>query len=190
MKSAVAMGASFGGLAALVTLLGTLGPGYRTPILVALHLHPHGRGDELASLLASQTGLPTVTASDHEPIRAGYVHLAPANYHMLVDTYDTLVLSVDRPVHLSRPSIDVLFESAAEVFGAGLAGVVLTGANRDGANGLAAVHEAGGLCLVQEPRTAEVPIMPAASLATVPAAEALPLAPMARRLKEFDRYDD
>ena len=104
-------------------------------------------------------------AQDKEPVQAGTVYIAPPDYHLLLDRGPTLALSTDELVHYSRPSIDVLFESAADVYGKGLLGIILTGWNQDGADGLQAVHRAGGLTIVQNPDTAEAPVMPQAALA-------------------------
>jgi two-component system chemotaxis response regulator CheB len=113
----------------------------------------------LAEVFSRKCLLDVREAQDKEPVIAGTVYFAPANYHLLLDHGPQLALSVDDLVHHSRPSIDVLFESAAEVYGNRLLGIILTGANEDGAQGLAAVHDAGGLTVVQTPETAQSPQM-------------------------------
>lgn len=170
--AAVAVGTSSGGWDAVLRLLGSLGPSFGPSVLLVLHRHRHSPAS-LAERLGRESGMRVVDVMDHQRIEPRTVHVAPANYHMIVATDQTLVLSVDEPLHHSRPSVDVLFESAAEVFGEGLAGVVLTGANDDGARGLLAIQRAGGRCFVEDPATAEVAVMPAAARTAVPEARAL-----------------
>jgi len=175
----VVVGMSWGGLQAFSALLRRLPADYPVPVAVVQH-----RSRESTSLLAlvlqDAAALPVHEVEDHDPIVPG-VHLAPADYHLLVG--DGLFnLSVDPPVRFSRPSIDVTFTSAAESYGARVAGVVLTGANDDGARGLACSAEHGGLALVQDPATAEVPTMPQAALRRVPTAEVHTLDGLADRL--------
>jgi two-component system chemotaxis response regulator CheB len=121
---------------------------------------------------------------DKEPLEPGTVHIAPANYHVLIDA-GYLSLTVEEPVRFSRPSIDVMFSSAADTYGSGAIGVVLTGANEDGARGLSHIVKRGGRALVQDPKTAEIPIMPVAAIKAVPSAEVLPLDGLAPRLIEL-----
>lgn len=182
--AAVAVGASFGGMEAVLRLLVSLGPAFGPPVLLVQHRHRHSTGS-LAEQLGRDGGMRAVEAADHQRIEPGTLHVAPANYHMLVASRDTLVLSVDEPVRYSRPSVDVLFESAAEAFGDGLAGVVLTGANEDGARGLTAIHASGGCCFVQDPSMAEVPTMPLAALSAVPEALALPVEEIGMELRRL-----
>src|SRR5690606_20159893 len=129
----------------------------------------------LANLFSQRCALRVVEAEPGAPIERGSVYFAPADYHLLVEPSRRCSLSIEPPVHFSRPSIDVLFESAAAAYGSALAGLVLTGASADGALGLRAVAEAGGRPIVQDPATAEVPIMPRAALAQVPEAKVMPL---------------
>jgi two-component system chemotaxis response regulator CheB len=121
---------------------------------------------------------------DKDSLCPGTVHLAPANYHALIDE-GWISLTVEDPVRFSRPSIDVLFISAADTYRTGAIGVVLTGANEDGARGLRHIVERGGRALVQDPKTAEIPIMPSAAIRTVPTAEVLALDAIAPRLIEL-----
>jgi two-component system chemotaxis response regulator CheB len=155
---AVVIGASAGGVQALSVLLPALPAHALAAILIVLHL-PRDRPSLLADVFAQKCSLDVLEAQDKEPIVPGTVYFAPANYHLLVDQGPQLALSVDDLVHHSRPSIDVLFESAAEVYGNRLLGIILTGANEDGAQGLASVHDSGGLTVVQEPATAHAPQM-------------------------------
>ena len=160
---AVVVGASAGGVSALQRLLGSLPPSFPLPILVVLHL-PRDRPSSMRELLEQHCALPVNEALDKQPLGAGIV-LAPPDYHLLVEPGGTLALSVDEPVLFSRPAIDPLFESAAAVFGEHLLAIVLTGANNDGSEGLAAVRRAGGTAWVQAPADAQVPTMPAAAIA-------------------------
>jgi two-component system, chemotaxis family, protein-glutamate methylesterase/glutaminase len=158
----VAVGASLGGARAIETILGSRPPGCTTPIVVAQHRH-RTSGAILAALLQRSTTLTVVEAEDRMPLEREHVYLAPADYHLLV-TRGQLHLSVDEPVRYARPSIDVLFESAADAYGEGLTVIVLTGANNDGADGAKAVRRHGGRILVQDPATAEARAMPEAAL--------------------------
>lgn len=170
--SLIAVGASWGGLKALRAIAHGLPPHFRVPI--ALVQHRSKESAALRDLLQDCTSLIVCEVEDKQPIMGGYIYLAPPDYHLLVDG-DGFSLSVDEPVRYSRPSIDVFFESVAERFGAGAVGVVLTGANEDGAAGLRQIAARGGLAIIQDPRTAESPIMPRAALKAVPAAQTLPL---------------
>ena len=177
--SLVVVGMSWGGLHAFSELLRRLPGDFPLPVAVVQH-----RSRESTSLLAEVlqdvSALPVHEVEDNDPVGPG-VHLAPADYHLLVG--DGLFnLSVDAPVRFSRPSIDVTFTSAAESYGARVAGVVLTGANDDGARGLACIAEHGGLAMVQDPATAEAPTMPQAALRRVPSAEVHTLDALADRL--------
>jgi two-component system, chemotaxis family, protein-glutamate methylesterase/glutaminase len=155
---AVVIGASAGGVEALSVLLPALPEDCVTPVFVVIHL-PRDRPSLLVDVFASKCSLDVREAQDKEPVAAGTVYFAPANYHLLLDRGPQLALSADDLVHHSRPSIDVLFESAADVYRERLLGIILTGANEDGAAGLAAVHDAGGVTVVQAPETAQSPLM-------------------------------
>ncbi len=167
----VVIGGSKGGMRALQVVLGTLPAGFPLPVAVALH-REKGSGEELAVLLQKTTPLVVVEPDDKETILPGRIYLAPPDYHLLVDG-SHFALSIDELVEYARPSLDVLFESAVEVFREKLIGVILTGENQDGARGLAAVKARGGLTVVQDPATAEAPSMPAAAIAAVPGATIL-----------------
>ncbi len=160
------MGASWGGLVALESVLGGLPRSFRTPIAIAQHRSRDGGSEGLARLLGTHTDLPVADAEDKQPIEPGQVYLAPPDYHLYVDE-DGFSLSVDDAVLYSRPSIDVLFESAADVYRDRLIGVVLTGANEDGAHGIAAVKRLGGHAIVQNPADAERSEMPRAALRAI-----------------------
>jgi two-component system chemotaxis response regulator CheB len=181
--SVVGIGTSWGGLAAMSRLLGSLPGDFSLPVVVVQH---RGKDSDrlLTELLQDATELRVCEAEDKEPLVPGTVHIAPANYHVLIDD-GYLSLTVEEPVRFSRPSIDVMFSSAADTYGAGAIGVVLTGANEDGARGLSHIVRRGGRALVQDPRTAEIPIMPLAAIKAVPSAEILSLEALAPRLIEL-----
>lgn len=175
---AIVIGASAGGVEAIGTLLPALPARLQAPVFIVLHL-PRERPSLLATVFQAKCALPVKEASDKEPVVAGTVYVAPPDYHLLIDAGPLTALSADDPVHYSRPAIDVLFESAADVYRTGLLGVVLTGGNQDGAAGLAAVIAAGGLGVVQRPDSAQVTYMPAAALQRNPSSRALTLGEIA-----------
>lgn len=160
---AIVIGGSAGALEALGALLPALPADLAAPVLLVLHL-PARRPSLLGEVLAARTRLRVKEAEDKEPLAPGTLYLACPDYHLLVERDRRLALSVDDPVHFSRPSIDVLFESAADAFGPALVGVLLSGANEDGAAGLARIAARGGRALAQTPETAQVPTMPEAGL--------------------------
>ncbi len=161
---AVVIGGSAGSVQALDVLLPGLPATLRASVLVVLHL-PRHRPSLLCNIFRPRCMLPLHEAEDKEPVAPGAVYFAPPDYHLLVEAGPALALSVDAPVHYCRPSIDVLFESAADTYGSRLLGIVLSGANHDGAHGLAAIEAAGGLAIVQHPASAGVRAMPEAALA-------------------------
>jgi two-component system, chemotaxis family, protein-glutamate methylesterase/glutaminase len=177
--TAIVLGVSLGGVDALTFLLPQLPRDFRPALLIVLHI-PAEWPSLLVDIFAPRCPLPVREAQDKEPVMPGTVYFAPPDYHLLVDSGPTLSLSVDEPVHYSRPSIDVLFESAAYIYGPRLAAIILTGANEDGAQGLATVRAAGGITLVQTPETAHVATMPAAALARGPADFVLTLEQLAQ----------
>jgi two-component system chemotaxis response regulator CheB len=179
---AVAIGASAGGIQALSVLLPALPAKAAVAVFIVLHL-PRDRPSLLAEVFSRKCLLDVREAQDKEPVIAGTVYFAPANYHLLLDHGPQLALSVDDLVHHSRPSIDVLFESAAEVYGNRLLGIILSGANEDGAQGLAAVHDAGGLTVVQTPETAQSPQMVLSALNLRRPDHVLPLEEIAALLR-------
>jgi two-component system chemotaxis response regulator CheB len=183
--SVVVLGTSWGGLSAMKELLGGLPKKFPIPILAVQH---RGKDSEalLAQLLQDATDLHVCEIEDKDVLCPGTVHLAPANYHVMLEP-GYASLTIEEPVRFSRPSIDVTFTSAGDTYGAAAIGVVLTGANEDGALGLAHIVNRGGRALVQDPKTAEIPIMPQAAIKAVPAAEVIPLSKLARRLIELSR---
>lgn len=180
----VAIGCSWGGLEALSALLEGLPD--ELPVAVVIVQHRLHRPSELAGLLANHTSWPVSEADDKEGISPRRVYLAPPGYHLLVDG-DRFALSTEAPVRNSRPSVDVLFESVAAAYGPRVIGVVLTGANDDGALGLREIVAAGGAAVVQDPATAERPTMPIAALATGVDATVVALADLGATLAEVAR---
>lgn len=182
LPEAVVIGASAGALEALSVILPAFSPDYRLPIFVVVHLPPDRRS-VMAELFQAKIRLAVREAEDKEPISGSTLYFAPPDYHLLVEADRTLSLSRDEPVLFSRPSIDVLFESAADAYGAALIAVVLTGANADGAEGLAAVVKAGGTALVQNPQGAFASAMPEAAIQACPGARIMSLEAIARYLE-------
>ena len=159
----VVAGASSGGIQALSKLLSALPRELGAHLAAVLHRSKND-GEDLTRCLQSASALPIREAEDKDNLRLGTAYIAPANYHLLVEK-DALALSTEGPVGWARPSIDVLFESAADSWGERVIGVILTGANSDGSLGLARIREAGGLTIAQEPSEAECPVMPRAAIA-------------------------
>jgi len=170
----VAIGASWGGLRAVEHVLGSLPADFGAAVVLAQHRRADYDDGRLERLLAARCALPVAEAEDKQALAAGVVLVAPADYHLLVEG-GSVALSVDAPLHHSRPSIDVLFGSAADAYGERVAGVVLTGANADGADGLARIALRGGTAIVQDPETAERREMPDAALAATPDARVVSL---------------
>ncbi len=160
---AVVIGVSAGGLDALDSILPQLPAGFPVSVLIVQHISPDS-DNFLSKRFERRCSNRVKEAEDKDVILPGTIYFAPPNYHLLVETDKSLALSVDPRVNFSRPSIDVLFETAAEAFLDTLIGVILTGSNEDGAEGLAAVKEHGGLAIVQDPRTAAAEQMPLAAL--------------------------
>jgi two-component system, chemotaxis family, protein-glutamate methylesterase/glutaminase len=178
----IVVGASWGGLHAVGRLLEALPAELDVPIAVAQHRGPDARTTNLAELLASSSTRPVRDASDKEPIEHGVAYLAPPDYHLLVEP-GHFALSTEPRVNYARPSVDVLFESAADSYGPAAIGIILTGANEDGAAGLARIKEAGGVAIVQDPKTAERAQMPEAAIAATKADVVLPLEEIAPFLR-------
>jgi two-component system chemotaxis response regulator CheB len=181
----VVIGTSTGGIEALITLLAALPQDFVPAILVVMHI-PASNQSLLESVLAPHCLLPVREAEDKEPIARGTVYLAPPGYHLLAERGGTLALSVDEPLNFCRPSIDVLFDSAAYACGEALLGIVLTGANQDGARGLRSIRAAGGLAWVQDPATALANAMPQSAIEHAGADRILTLPEMARALARLN----
>jgi two-component system, chemotaxis family, protein-glutamate methylesterase/glutaminase len=178
---AVAIGASAGGVEALSQLLPALPRDFRPAVLVVLHVRPDVPS-LLPGLLGARCRLPVIEPNDKDEVAGGTIYIAPPGYHMQVDPNGSIALSIDPPVQFSRPSVDVLFESAAHAYGDVLLGIVLSGANDDGARGLAAIRRAGGYCWAQDPATAPSDAMPRGAIARGGVHEILTLERMAERL--------
>jgi two-component system chemotaxis response regulator CheB len=183
---AIVVGASAGGVEALLKIFRPLPKGFRLPIITVLHL-PDERRSLLAEVFSSHLAIPVKEADDKETIVPGTLYLAAPGYHLSVEQDLTLSFSQEERVHHSRPSIDILFESAADVYGARLAGVLLTGANSDGASGMARIKEYGGLTVVQDPSQALARTMPDAALALHTPDFLLPLPDIGPLLVELER---
>jgi two-component system chemotaxis response regulator CheB len=160
--SAIIIGVSAGGVEALNELFPQLPKNFPLPILVVLHLNPTGAF--IPNAFYPPPGMTLREAEEKEAILPGVVYFAPPNYHLLVEDDETFSLSVEAPVCYARPSIDVTFMSAAEVYRKRLIGIVLTGANEDGANGLKRIKDLGGLTIAQDPKEAKTPTMPEAAI--------------------------
>ncbi|MDJ0763681.1 MAG: chemotaxis protein CheB [Myxococcota bacterium] len=181
---AVVMGVSAGGLAAISEILSQLPTGFNLPLLVVQHVHPR-QDAAIGNLYNNICPLPVKEAEDKEEIAPGCVYFAPPNYHLLVERSGTVALSADEKVNWARPSIDVLFESAVYAWGGQLVGIILTGANNDGARGLKLIRAAGGYTIAQDPTTAEYPEMPQSALDAGAVLEVLPLGEIGLRLSLF-----
>jgi two-component system chemotaxis response regulator CheB len=183
---AVVVGASAGGVQALLQIFAGLGADYRLPIIAVLHL-PDDRRSQLADVFQQRLGIRVKEADDKESLHGGTLYFAASGYHLLIENDRSFSLSREEPLHFSRPSIDVLFESAADVYGPGLMGVLLTGANEDGAQGIATIKRMGGLTVVQDPADAQVSTMPEAALALSPADFVLPIPGIQALLAELNK---
>ncbi|MFL6627587.1 MAG: chemotaxis protein CheB [Vitreoscilla sp.] len=172
---AVVIGASAGGFEAILAVLKDLPPAYPMPLVAVLHLPDHHES-RLPELFGHRLALQVREARDKEPLAPGILYVAPSGYHLQVEADRSFSFSCEARVSYARPSIDVLFETAADAYGQALAGVLLTGANYDGAAGLAGMKVAGALTIVQDPASAEVPTMPEAAIRRAPPDLILPLA--------------
>lgn len=169
----VVVGTSWGGLAALKTLVGALPASFRMAVTLVQHRHKDS-DHVLRALLQERSPLVVCEVEDKMPLEEGHIYVAPPDYHTLIEP-GHFALSTEAPVRFSRPSIDVTFNSAADAYGHRVVGIVLTGANKDGASGLLRISELGGLAIIQDPKTAESPTMPEAAQKAVPRARVMPL---------------
>lgn len=172
---AIIIAGSAGGVDALLQLLPALPAGMRVPVICMLHL-PANRESRLAELFAERAAVPVREAADKQPVEDGTLYFAGSGYHLSVEHDRTFSLSCEPPVHFARPAIDLLMQSAAEVFDAALVGILLTGANQDGAAGMAQIAARGGLTVVQDPAEAQVATMPQAAIDAHQPGLVLPLA--------------
>jgi two-component system chemotaxis response regulator CheB len=178
----VVIGASYGGLSALQMLLADLSPEFPLPLVIVQHRRKDA-DDGLCEYLRKRSRLPLIEPNDKEKLEPGHVYLAPRDYHLLIEK-SIFALSTESPVAFARPSIDVLFESAAAIYHERVIGVILTGANSDGARGLAKIKAFGGLTVVQDPKSAESPAMPEAAIQMTAVDCILPLPQIAPFLNE------
>jgi len=163
---AIVIGVSSGGMTALKFIFSVLPADFCIPIIIVQHVSSRS-DDEWIKLLNNKSNLSIKEADEKEKIESGNVYIAPANYHLLIEDDKTFSLTIDEHVNFARPSIDVLFESAAEAYKNRLIGVVLTGSNSDGAKGVKRIKELGGMVIIQDPETAESSSMPQSAIATV-----------------------
>ncbi|MET0312425.1 MAG: chemotaxis protein CheB [Burkholderiaceae bacterium] len=182
---AVAVGASAGGVNALLTLFDGLPRNFRLSVIVVLH-QPEDHESVLPQVFAARTGLPSLEAMDKMPVQPGTLYFAPPGYHLSVEEDRSFSLSCEPAILFSRPSIDVLMSSAADAYGPAVAGMLLTGASEDGAKGMADIGNAGGLTVVQEPKEAQMAVMPLAALARRQPDFVLPLADIRKLLLQLD----
>jgi two-component system, chemotaxis family, protein-glutamate methylesterase/glutaminase len=174
MYELICIGASWGGLQAISRVLSDIPDELEQPIVIAQHRHPDSLESTFAQLLQAQTARIVRDAEDKLSLEPRHVYVAPPNYHLLVER-GSLALSVDEHVQHARPSIDVLFESAAHAYGPAAIGIILTGANEDGARGLAEIKRRGGVAVIQDPADAVRRAMPEAAIAATAADAVLPL---------------
>lgn len=182
---AIVIGGSAGSIGALLEILPSF-PAAFPPVLVVVHVLPSSPS-LLPQVFEPVCKMHVCEPREGEAIEPGVIYFAPADRHLLVDPHRRCSLSIAAPVHYSRPAIDMLFETASRAYGAGVVGVILTGASRDGANGLAAIRAAGGRAIAQDPASADVSVMPAAAVAAVPDARVVPLGAMSRELLSLVR---
>jgi two-component system chemotaxis response regulator CheB len=182
---AITLGASAGGVSALLSLFHALPQDFQIPLLCVLHL-PDGRHSQLAEVFSRRLGRPVCEAQDKQAVAPGLIYFAGPGYHLSVERDRSFSLSQEERVFFSRPSIDFLFASAADAYGPALLGVLLTGANEDGARGLAQIKQLGGHTIIQDPREAQVATMPKAALALHRPDYILPLSGIGQLLAKLE----
>jgi len=182
---AIVIGVSSGGMSAMKVVFSLLPKDFNTPIIIVQHIN--ARSDsQWIKLLNNESNLHIKEADEKEAIVAGNIYIAPPNYHLLIEKDKTFSLTIDERVNYARPSIDVLFESAAEAYKNKLIGIVLTGSNNDGTNGIKRIKEYGGLAIVQDPNTAESAYMPKSAIAAIEPDYILPLENIVELLIKID----
>ena len=186
MYKAIVIGTSYGGLEALKVILPKFGEGFPLPVIVVLHIGDQAN-ENFLNYMNSLCQLQVKEAESNEKIQKGFIYFAPPNYHLLIESDFTFSLTIDKKHNYSRPSIDILFESAAWAYTNSLIGVVLTGANSDGAVGLKLIKEFGGMTIVQCPESALSPVMPQAAIKMVKPEFKLKLEDIAGKLIELAR---
>lgn len=183
---AIVVGVSSGGMNAMKVMFSLLPKDFNTPVIIVQHIGAHS-DSQWIKLLNDKSNLPIKEADEKENIENGKVYIAPPNYHLLIEKDRTFSLTIDERVNYSRPSIDVLFESAAEAYKNKLIGVILTGSNNDGSNGIKRVKECGGLAIIQNPETAESAFMPKSAIAAIKPDYVLPLEGITELLITLDK---
>ncbi len=186
---AIVIGISTGGMRALKMLLPSLPLGYNFPVIVVQHIGSYSDGAWI-DILNNLSPLIIKEADEKEKIEKGHVYIAPPNYHLLIEQDKTFSLTIEERVNYARPSVDVLFESAAQVYKDGLIGIILTGANNDGAAGLKKIKEFGGLTIVEDPQTAEASAMPMSAIASTSPNFILPLEGIINLLIDLSTYKE
>ena len=185
---AIVIGTSQGGIEALSKLFAGLSKQFMIPLIIVYHRAINSSTDFIKSYFSDYTSLEIIEVSDNEKIKPRHIYFAPAGYHILIEDSNTICVYLDEPVNFSRPSIDVLFESASSVFKNKLIGILLTGANNDGAKGLSRIIHVGGYALVQDPKTAIASTMPQSAIDTCKVDQILPLNKIAEVLNQANRY--
>ena len=183
---AIVIGVSAGGMNAIKTLCTLLPKGFRIPIVILQHVSPRS-DSEWVKLLNNKSHLNIKEADEKEKIGSATVYIAPPNYHLLIEEDKTFSFTIDERINFARPSIDVLFETAAEIYKNKLIGIVLTGSNSDGTNGIKRIAECGGLTIIQNPETAESPFMPASALGAIKPDHVLNMEDIIKLLTKIDQ---
>jgi|SRR5665647_773274 len=186
---AIVIGVSSGGMNAMKVIFSLLPKGFSIPVIIVQHVSAHSN-NQWIKLLNDKSNLYIKEADEKEKIENGTIYIAPANYHLMIEKNKTFSLTIDERVNYARPSIDVLFESAAEVYKDKLIGVILTGSNADGTAGLKRIKEYGGLTIVQDPATAESNYMPASAIAAIKPDYILSLVDITDLLIKFDKQNN
>jgi len=186
---AIVIGVSSGGMNAMKVIFSLLPKEFSIPIIIVQHVSSHSN-NQWIKLLNDKSNLCIKEADEKEKIENGTIYIAPANYHLMIEKNKTFSLTIDERVNYARPSIDVLFESAAEVYKDKLIGVILTGSNNDGTNGIKRIKEFGGLAIIQNPKTAESSYMPASAIAAIKPDYILSLVDITDLLIKFDKQKE
>ncbi|HTA83808.1 MAG TPA: chemotaxis protein CheB [Bacteroidia bacterium] len=186
---AIVIGVSSGGMNAMKVIFSILPRSFITPIIIVQHIGANST-NQWIGLLNDTTTLSIKEADEKEKIENGKVYIAPPNYHLLIEKDKTFSLTIGERVSYARPSIDVLFESAAEAYQNKLIGVILTGSNSDGTKGMKRIKECGGLAIIQDPKTAESSYMPASAISAIQPDYILPLKDLSELLVELDKISN
>ena len=183
---AIVIGVSSGGMKAMKIMFSHLPKGFKTPIVIVQHISAHS-DSQWIQLLNDTYTIDIKETDEKEKIENGKVYFAPPNYHLLIEKDKTFSLTIDERVNYARPSIDVLFESAAEAYKNKLIGIILTGSNSDGTNGIKRIQECGGLAIVQDPKTAEAAYMPISAISAIQPDYILSLEDIIKLLIKLDK---